>query len=149
MKVKRDAQINEINITPLTDIFLVLLIIMMVITPMIDFKGINLDVLTVGPAPVGDNESKTLTLEVSENNEYLVAGQIVQRNQLIEAIRNQSSAYPDGLVIKTHPEASHEAMTCAMGAAYQAGITKLAVVGKETSSQEKDTGKDTESSGGK
>ena len=33
---------NEINITPLTDIFLVLLIIMMVIAPLLDQQGISL-----------------------------------------------------------------------------------------------------------
>ena len=33
---------NEINITPLTDIFLVLLIIMMVIAPMMDQQGLKL-----------------------------------------------------------------------------------------------------------
>ena len=32
---------NEINITPLTDIFLVLLIIMMVIAPMMDQQGLK------------------------------------------------------------------------------------------------------------
>ena len=35
---------NEINITPLTDIFLVLLIIMMVIAPLLDQQGLNLTV---------------------------------------------------------------------------------------------------------
>ena len=35
---------NEINITPLTDIFLVLLIIMMVIAPLLDKQGISLTV---------------------------------------------------------------------------------------------------------
>ena len=40
---KRDC-FNEINITPLTDIFLVLLIIMMVIAPLLDNQGLNLTV---------------------------------------------------------------------------------------------------------
>ena len=35
---------NDINITPLTDIFLVLLIIMMVIAPLLDQQGLNLTV---------------------------------------------------------------------------------------------------------
>ena len=35
---------NEINITPLTDIFLVLLIIMMVIAPILDQQGLSLAV---------------------------------------------------------------------------------------------------------
>ena len=35
---------NEINITPLTDIFLVLLILMMVIAPILDQQGLSLAV---------------------------------------------------------------------------------------------------------
>ena len=38
------GEFNEINITPLTDIFLVLLIIMMVIAPLLDQQGLNLTV---------------------------------------------------------------------------------------------------------
>ena len=43
MSRNRDT-FNEINMTPLTDIFLVLLIIMMVIAPMLDQQGLNLTV---------------------------------------------------------------------------------------------------------
>ena len=35
---------NEINITPLTDIFLVLLIIMMVVAPILDQQGLKLTI---------------------------------------------------------------------------------------------------------
>lgn len=136
MKVKRDAQISEINITPLTDIFLVLLIIMMIVTPVIDFKGLNLDVLTVGPGSASDAETKTLTLEVTAENEYLVAGEDARLGGLVDAIRAKLGEYPDGLVIKASPDASHEAMTRAMGAAYQAGVTKVAVIGSADSKQE-------------
>ena len=40
----KEALFTEINITPLTDIFLVLLIIMMVIAPLLDQQGLNLAV---------------------------------------------------------------------------------------------------------
>ena len=40
---KRDT-FNEINITPLTDIFLVLLIILIVIAPLLDIQWLNLTV---------------------------------------------------------------------------------------------------------
>ena len=46
---------NEINITPLTDIFLVLLIIMMVIAPLLDQQGLNLAV----PEMVKQEDIKT------------------------------------------------------------------------------------------
>ena len=49
---------NEINITPLTDIFLVLLIIMMVIAPLLDQQGLN---LTVPENVQAENQAKTLT----------------------------------------------------------------------------------------
>ena len=42
--MKKRETFNEINITPLTDIFLVLLIIMMVIAPMLDTQGLSLEV---------------------------------------------------------------------------------------------------------
>ena len=44
MATKRRDSFNEINITPLTDIFLVLLVIMMVIAPLMDEQGLNLTV---------------------------------------------------------------------------------------------------------
>ena len=44
IKSTKNALFTEINITPLTDIFLVLLIIMMVIAPMLDQQGLNLTV---------------------------------------------------------------------------------------------------------
>lgn len=136
MNTKRDAQISEINITPLTDIFLVLLIIMMIVTPVIDFSGLNLDVTTVGHGSASDTETKPLTIEVSAENKYLVAGESVNLGGLIEAIRAKLTDFPDGLVIKTSPDASHEAMARALGAAYQAGVTKVAVIGTADTQQE-------------
>ena len=41
-KKKADGTINEINVTPMVDVILVLLIIFMVITPMLS-KGVSVD----------------------------------------------------------------------------------------------------------
>ena len=58
---------NEINITPLTDIFLVLLIIMMVIAPLLDQQGISLTVPeNVEQSQMNDKESKILTVMVTK-----------------------------------------------------------------------------------
>ncbi len=64
---------NEINITPLTDIFLVLLIIMMVIAPLLDQQGISLTVPeNVEQSQMNDKESKILTVMVTKNNKYYI-----------------------------------------------------------------------------
>ncbi len=76
MSRERDS-FNEINITPLTDIFLVLLIIMMVIAPLLDQQGLNLTV----PDMVEQEqvkESKTLTINVSNDDTYTLDGQEIQ-----------------------------------------------------------------------
>ena len=62
---------NEINITPLTDIFLVLLIIMMVIAPMLDQQGLNLAVPEVVDAEQIKNDSKIMTVIVTSDNKIV------------------------------------------------------------------------------
>ena len=63
---------NEINITPLTDIFLVLLIIMMVIAPLLDQQGISLSVPENVEQTKMDKESKILSVMVTKNNKYYI-----------------------------------------------------------------------------
>ena len=60
---------NEINITPLTDIFLVLLIIMMVIAPLLDQQGLNLTVPEmVNQEQIKDKDSKILNVTVTSED---------------------------------------------------------------------------------
>lgn len=129
--MKHRKTFGEINITPLTDIFLVLLIIMMVVTPMEDYKGLNLAVLTAGEAAEAAEVPKTLLVQINAIGEYTVAGAAVPREQLADTLRTQSAQNPEGVVIEVDPEATHEAITCALAAAEQAGVTKLAVSQKE------------------
>ena len=62
---------NEINITPLTDIFLVLLIIMMVIAPLLDQQGLNLAVPEVVNQEQIAKDSKIMNFTVTSDNRYL------------------------------------------------------------------------------
>ena len=61
---------NEINITPLTDIFLVLLIIMMVIAPMLDQQGLNLAVPEIVDKQSVLKDPKIMNFNVTSDNKY-------------------------------------------------------------------------------
>ena len=64
---------NEINITPLTDIFLVLLIIMMVIAPLLDQQVIILTVPeNVEASQIKDKDPQILTIVVTQNDKYFI-----------------------------------------------------------------------------
>lgn len=129
----RKQVFNEINITPLTDIFLVLLIIMMVVAPMLDTKGLKVSVPSIGPSQETKEEPKTITLSIDASGRYAIDGKTVESTFLANEFRTRKGSKPDGVVIKTSLEASHEALTFAMDAAQAAGITKLAVTAAEGS----------------
>ena len=73
---------NEINITPLTDIFLVLLIIMMVIAPMLDQQGLNLAVPEIVKQEDIIKDSKIMNFTVTNDNKYIFNGQVVPDNDI-------------------------------------------------------------------
>ena len=119
---------NEINITPLTDIFLVLLIIMMVIAPLLDQQGLN---LTVPENVKAENikESKTINFVVTNDNKFLLNGQEIAVDQLESVISEQSKILTDGLLIQSDPESTHGAIVKLMDSARNAGVTNISVVG--------------------
>ena len=118
---------NEINITPLTDIFLVLLIIMMVIAPMLDQQGLNLAVPEVVEAENVKSDSKILNLLVTSGNEFYVDGEQIQVNDLEKYFSEHSKDYPDGLLIQADDDSEHGAIVRAMDSARNVGITSISL----------------------
>lgn len=127
MSKSRDT-FNEINITPLTDIFLVLLIIMMVIAPMLDQQGLNLTVPeNVAQEQVKDKETKIMTIMVDAGDKYFFDGSEIPADKLEAEIKKLAKDYPDGLLIKTDSDSSHGAMVKVMDSARNSGITSISI----------------------
>ena len=119
-------EFNDINITPLTDIFLVLLIIMMVIAPLLDQQGLNLAV--PNNVEVEDvKDSKLISVTVTNDDKYLIDDSEVSAAQLIPVIKDKSKELPDGLLILAQPEASHGALVKLMDEARNAGVMSISI----------------------
>lgn len=118
---------NEINITPLTDIFLVLLIIMMVIAPLLDQQGISLSVPENVEQTKMDKESKILSVMVTKNNKYYINNEEVSVDKLGTVLSQEMKNYPDGLLIETDGEATHEAVVTLMDKARYAGVKAISL----------------------
>lgn len=118
---------NEINITPLTDIFLVLLIIMMVVAPMLDQQGIGLTVPENVEQSKIDKESKILTVTVTSNNKYYIHNVEVSPDSLGTVLSQEIKNYPDGLLIETDGEATHGAVVTLMDKARYAGVKAISL----------------------
>lgn len=124
---QRDS-FNEINITPLTDIFLVLLIIMMVIAPLLDQQGLNLTVPTLHEAQKQEQQPKLITVNVSKDGQYTVDGQEVAENNLQVRIEEVFKEKKEGLLIRADQDSTHGAVVLVMDAAQQVGIQNVSVL---------------------
>lgn len=118
---------NEINITPLTDIFLVLLIIMMVIAPMLDQQGLNLAVPEVVNAENIKSDTKIMNVIITSDNQFYAEGQPIAASELEKYFAKEAKNYPDGLLIQADDDSEHGAIVKAMDSARNVGITSISL----------------------
>ena len=118
---------NEINITPLTDIFLVLLIIMMVIAPLLDQQGLNLAVPEVVNQEQIAKDSKIMNFTVTSDNRYLFNDTENAAASLEQTVTQHIKDYPDGLLIQVDDNAEHGAVVKLMDSARNAGMTSISL----------------------
>lgn len=139
MKQARQELFGDINITPLTDIFLVLLIIMMVVAPLLEYRG--LDMVVAAPAPIEskkkteEDKNKRIWVSIAADDRYTVEGTAVTYADLLSAIRKEAPEKPEGAVIEADPESNHAALAHAIDAVQAAGVTSLSVIEKEADSK--------------
>lgn len=118
---------NEINITPLTDIFLVLLIIMMVIAPLLDQQGLNLAVPEVVNQEQITKDAKIMNFSVTDDNKYLFDGQEIAATDLESTVSSHVKDYPDGLLIQVDDNADHGTVVKLMDSARNVGVTSISL----------------------
>lgn len=124
----RRQTFNEINITPLTDIFLVLLIIMMVIAPMLDQQGLNLAIPDyIEKTQDTPKDNKILTVTVSADNKYYIDGQEISEKDLFNTVKEKSATLSDGLMIEAEGDSQHGCVVKLMDTARNAGVKSISI----------------------
>ena len=118
---------NEINITPLTDIFLVLLIIMMVIAPLLDQQGISLSVPENVESSKLEKDPQILTVQVTSDNKYLINNEEISVDRLGTTLSQELKNYPDGLLIEADGDSTHGAVATLMDKARYAGVKAISL----------------------
>lgn len=124
------AIFNEINITPLTDIFLVLLIIMMVIAPLLDQQGLKLAVPKLGVTPQEQKDNKFITVSVDKEGNLQVDNKPVDLTRLVNALTDLKKVKNQGLIIQADGDSTHQSVVSVMDSARSARIENISVVQK-------------------
>jgi len=121
----------DINTTPLIDVMLVLLI-MLIITIPVQLHAINLDMpVATQLAPKVDPVVVRIDIEADANlrwNGQMLANRAALEAKLAEAATLQPQ--PE-LHIRSHAKAPYGAAATVLASAQRAGLTKLGIVGSE------------------
>src|ERR1700694_2302862 len=93
-KLTKGAMTSDINVTPLVDVCLVLLIIFMVVTPMLQ-KGVPINVpVTEEPERTPDTE-KQLQISVKADGTVYLGPTVVRKDQVDSELKNIHDRTPD------------------------------------------------------
>ena len=91
-----DDIVAEINITPLTDIFLVLLIIFMVTTSVISSQGKNVDLPS---SAVASQTPAGVTVTITAEDEVAIDGAVVEGEAIAPALKAALDKAKDKVVV--------------------------------------------------
>jgi biopolymer transport protein ExbD len=118
---------NEINMTPLVDVMLVLLIIFIITVPVMK-HSVNVDLPRATNQPE-DVKPATVRLAVSSDGQYHWNGVAVSDAQFEDNLKAEAAKEPQpDLHIQGDKEVRYERVAQAMAAAQRAGVRKIGFV---------------------
>lgn len=125
------ATINEINTTPLIDVMLVLLI-MLIITIPVQLHSVNLNLPTGHNAPP-DKPPVVVSIDVDFDGTVSWDGEVLPDRNALEARLRQVALQPDQPEVHLRPSklVEYKAVAAVLASAQRLGVTKLGVVGNE------------------
>ena len=132
---KKGKLFTEINITPLTDIFLVLLIIMMVVAPTFQSMDNSINVPEINSGLT--IEQKNATVSITKNGEMFLNGAPISEGGLADGlIALKPKLEKPEVVVKADAQAKSSEIMKVMNAAKAADFEKLIVAGEPLSKKE-------------
>jgi biopolymer transport protein TolR len=121
-----DEEIGNINITPMVDVILVLLVIFMVTANFLKKESININLPKVAAADPNIAESKQVAL--TRDNKILFEGKEVTLQSLIRNLERDAKIQPNmRLTLSADEKLPYGKITEIMGYIRKAGVTRIAL----------------------
>jgi biopolymer transport protein TolR len=120
----------EINVTPLVDVMLVLLIVFMVTAPMIT-SGVDVNLPQANAKPV-NSDSTPITITVNKDNQIFLQNSQVQIGNLVSALQAIAQNNTDRQVfVRGDQSVTYGDMLNVMATITQGGFTKVALLAQQ------------------
>jgi biopolymer transport protein ExbD len=128
---KKGGAIAEINVTPMADIMIVLLIIFMVITPMLE-KGVDVKLPVAGNTKDRKDEQKTITVAVRKDAVTFLNGiRLDNQGDLTPQVKERLADLPDGskvVYLKADEGLAYSEVMKVMDYVREAGCEEIALI---------------------
>ncbi|HTU00261.1 MAG TPA: ExbD/TolR family protein [Vicinamibacteria bacterium] len=128
---KKGGPMADINVTPMADIMIVLLIIFMVITPMLQ-KGVDVRLPQAGNTKERKDEPKTIVVAVKKDTTtYLGTQKLDDRSQLQPLVKERLQDLPEGsrmIYLKADEGLPYAEVMKVMDLCREAGVEEVALI---------------------
>jgi biopolymer transport protein ExbD len=126
---------SDINVTPLVDVMLVLLIIMMLIAPMLQ-KGVDVQLPEAGNTVDKPETQEQTVLAVKEDQSFYLNGALVAETELVQRIKDTLESKKQKIVlIKADKNAPYSAIMKMMDQLRAAEIEDIGLITEKKKSE--------------
>ncbi|WP_077148385.1 protein TolR [Sphingopyxis sp. KK2] len=128
----RRAPMSEINVTPLVDVMLVLLIIFMITAPLLA-SAVPVDLPESRAKPVETEEQEPVQLSINGDDTIYIGEEVVPENELparLDAIAaaQKEGERPQQIMLRADKGLDYGRVMRVMGELNRAGLTRIALV---------------------
>lgn len=130
---RRKRPMAEINVTPMVDVMLVLLIIFMVTSPMLT-SGVNVDLPKTDAKPV-NSDTKPITVSIRADGSLYLGDSEVSPEQLVAQLKAASNNDPSHRIfVRGDAHIDYGRVMQVMGQVTEGGFTHVALLAQQPAS---------------
>ncbi len=120
--------LSDINVTPLVDVMLVLLIVFMITMPVLTHT-VPLQLPSAASDDAAQEKKEPLRLSIDANGDYFMGGQRMGLGDVAARLRAEKAGNPDPtLAISADKAVAYERVADALGVAQNAGVFKIGFI---------------------
>ncbi len=123
--------VSEINVTPLVDVMLVLLVVFMVAAPMMT-SGINVQLPKAAAKPVPQSNKPPVTVSIDDKGEVYLDKEQLTPDTLIEFLSKKlplvAGQEPEKVLLRADARVDYGKVMLVMGRLNQAGYSKISLI---------------------
>ena len=128
---KKGGPMASINVTPMADIMIVLLIIFMVITPMLQ-KGVDVKLPQAGNTKERKDEPKSIVVAIRKDSAvYLGSTKLENQAELLPQVKERLQDLPEGarmIYLKADEQLPYSEVMNVMDLCREAGVEEVSLI---------------------